>query len=315
METADLATDFSRRLAPPFATIHRCRRGLSFRKNNPSERAEHQMPASFLPEHPPIPGYEPMQLLGRNGAIIYLARRHDTGELVALKVYDRRFPLADVRRQEATLARLNHPHILRVMAIGESEGCAYTALEYVVRDVATRLRDGPLPAVDACLTARMLVSALQHGREQGVTHVNLRPSAVLLTDENVPKLFDFEPIESVQGWEQTLCVSRLIGHPVFAAPEELAGQERTSAEIDMYRIGAVLYVMLTGQPPFSGDPKAVWSAVLEQRPVRPQYHNPAVSKEAEAVCLKCLDKRPERRYASLGLLAESLEPFVRLHGR
>jgi serine/threonine-protein kinase len=274
------------------------------------------MPASFLPEHPPIPGYEPVRLLGRNGAIVYLARRSDTGELVALKVYDRRGPLADVRRQEATLARLNHPNILRVITIGKCEGRPYTALEYVARDVAKWLRDGPLPAVQACLIARMLVAALHHGRDQGMTHLSLRPSAVALTDENVLKLLDFEPIASVQEWELTQRVTRLIGHPpVFAAPEELTGHDRTSPGIDMYRIGAVLYAMLTGQPPFSGDLVAIWKAVRERPPVRPRQLNPAVSKEAEAICLKCLDKRPERRYASLRHLAESLDHIVRFPGR
>jgi serine/threonine-protein kinase len=271
------------------------------------------MADSFLPEHPPIPGYEPERLLGRNGAIVYLARRSDTGELVALKVYNGSVPPADLRRQELTLARLNHPNVLRVIGIGECEGRAYTALEYAATSLAARLRDGPLQAAEAGLIAKTLALTLQHMRELGFVHVNLRPSSVLLTDENIPKLFDFERIESIQEWEEEKRILRLIGRPDFAAPEELTGQGGISTAIDIYRVGAILYALLTGRPPFTGDSETLIGAVVERPPVAPRQLNPGASGDGEAICLKCLEKRPERRYASLGHLAEDLGQFLRFH--
>ena len=186
--------------------------------------------------------------------IIYLARRSGSGELVALKVYDRGIYLSYAQRRDELLARLDHPNIVRVLEKGEIEGRLYTALEYVDGSLDKRLRDGPLPVSAAASVARAVVLALQHLRERRIVHINLRPAAILLTSENVPKLLELDNIESVETWDEKRYKSALGSGLGFAAPEELVPTDRCSTNVDVYRVGALLYAMLAGHAPFAGDP-------------------------------------------------------------
>jgi serine/threonine protein kinase len=263
------------------------------------------MADGFLTEHVPVPGYEVVRCLGRNGAIVYLARQLSSGKQVALKVYDHGFA-ESVQRDEATLARLAHPNILRVFEIGEVEGRVYTAVEYVRRTLADRLREGPLSAPQAAALTRTIALTLEYARDQGMTHLNLTPALILLTDEGAPKLFDFQQTEVVEHWDEQESVA-MMGPPAYLAPEDLRrGRHGVSPMADVYRVGAAMYTMLTGQPPFAGDLGEIVRAVLERPPKRPRELSSAVSTAIEAVCMKCLEKRPERRYASLQELADDL---------
>jgi serine/threonine protein kinase len=262
------------------------------------------MAAEFLAEHPAIPGYVPVRLLGRNGAIIYLARQVSSGKLVALKVARGQFG-ENLRTHYAPFLHLDHPNIIRVFEIGEVKGCAYGAMEYVDgRTLADRLREGPLPVPLAVLLTRTLALTLGYVRNQRMIHLHLTPASILFTEDNVLKLFDLQVTSVVEQWSSQ---KRTVGiEPAFSAPEYLACESIDSGAADVYRVGAIMYAMLTGQPPFVGDIREIVAAVLEQPPAPPRHLNASLSKEVEAVCLKCLEKWPERRYASLPDLADAL---------
>jgi serine/threonine protein kinase len=226
-----------------------------------------------------------------------------SGKQVVLKVYD---PWAAefFRRQEALLAQLDHPNILRVFETGEVKGRVYAAVEYVSRALADRLREGSLLAPEPAALTRTIALTLEYARDQGMTHMNLTPASILLTDEGAPKLFDFGLMQFVEQWDDR---HWLLMRPAFSAPEDLARfGHSVSPTADVYRVGAAMYTMLTGQPPFAGDTREIVTAVLERPPARPRHLNAAVSRAVEAVCMKCLEKRPELRYASLQELADDL---------
>jgi serine/threonine-protein kinase len=160
------------------------------------------MAAGFLPEHPPIPGYEPVQLLGRNGGIVYLARRLSSGEQVVLRVASQPWFADYLRTHDALLLNLDHPNILRVFEIGEVEGRTYAAEEYVInRTLADRLRDGPLRAAEAVFLTRTLALTLGYVRKHHLIQPNLTPTKILLSDKNDPKLFDLELTDLVEKWD------------------------------------------------------------------------------------------------------------------
>jgi len=260
------------------------------------------MESVFLAEHPPIPGYEPVRPLGRNGLIVYLARQVSNGEEVVLKVACDPWCANRLRTCDAQVLHLDHPHILRVFAVGEVEGCAYSAVEHVHGTLDDELRNGPLLATEAPTVAHALALALLYARGHGMVQLNLAPGSIALTGDGVPKLTDLQPVDIVERCDPL----RRVAHPAFAAPEDLTGGNGLAAAADVYRVGAALYAMLTGEAPFTGTLLEIVTAVAERRPVPPRELNPAVSEDVEAVCLKCLSKEPECRYGSLQDLADAL---------
>jgi len=259
-------------------------------------------------ELPAIPGYEPVRALGINGAIIYLARRSCSGELVVLKVYDRTSE-ERLRHRDSLLARLDHPNILRVFEIGDFQGRSYCALEYVDGNLADRLRQGPLSRSQATRLVPAITLALQYAWHQGMIPVNLAPNSILLDAQGVPRLSTFEAIDSVGP--------RLdVGFSEFMAPEEVTGTPTrvtlTPATL-VYRVGAVMYALLTGRPPFASDDRMVETVrqVLREAPVPPRQLNAKVDRDLETICMKCLEKRPEDRYASLQELADRVAALQR----
>lgn len=255
------------------------------------------MAKSPLFKLPAIPGYEPIRALGINGATVYLARRSSSGDLVVMNVYDKAF--AELVRHACLLARLDHPNILRVVEIGDFQGRPYCALEYYDGNLADRLRQGPLPRPQAIKLVSDITLAIQYARHQGVVPVGLAPNTILLAAESAPRLCNFEAMDAVRP---------SVGSPEFMAPEELAvGISLTPATL-VYRVGGVMYAVLTARPPFArGDrlPDTVLQVLLE-KPVRPRQVNAAVARDLEDICMKCLEKRPEDRYASLEELADQL---------
>jgi len=269
---------------------------------------------TLLPQKPSIPGYEPVRVLGTNHAILYLARRCASGELVVLKVYHGGNPSADAWIRETLLKGLKHPNVLRVFEVGEAEGRPYSVFEYVDETLAARLREGPLRPSEAAGIAQATALALRYARDRGMVQVDLRPSVVALGNDGVPKLMDFTSVEAIQ--EANGSEKGLRGRPAFwsawSAPEELAGHVSSEA-VDVYRVGAILYSMLTAQAPFSGSARETVAGVFERRPAPPRKLNPATWSDLEAVCLRCLEKQPRHRYRSLEALAEDLGRAIRSH--
>lgn len=247
-------------------------------------------------ELPAIPGYEPVRALGINGALVYLARMESSGDLVVVRVYGRW--AEHILHHDSLLARLNHPNILRVFEIGDFQGRSYCALEYVEENLAERLRQGPLSRSNAISLVPAIALALQYAWQQGMVPVDLSPNEVLLAAGSVPKLSNFEPLDSI---------GRRLGVPEFMAPEEVRGIS-TGVTTLVYRVGAVMYAVLTGQPPFTRDGgimDLLWK-ILNESPVPPRRANATVDRDLEAVCMRCLAKRRDDRYASLQELAEQV---------
>jgi eukaryotic-like serine/threonine-protein kinase len=255
------------------------------------------------PEQPPIPGYEPIRPLSINLGAVYLARHSTTSTLVALKVWRLEFA-EHARDLHAPSTRLHHPNILRVIEMGEFEGNFFCALEYFELSLADRLQDGPLPGLEAARIVRAVGSALQYARDQGMAARSLSPNSILLTDESVPKLLEF-------------CATETLGRPpntpslALMPPEWVSGVVNAGEASQVYRIGALMYELLTARLPFTAD-SAVPAVmrVLHETPEPPRKVNPRVGPDLDAVCVKCLAKAPRERYASLQDLLDQLEPFA-----
>jgi len=289
---------------------------------------------------PAIPNYEILSELGRGGmGVVYKARHLPLHRLVALKVllagpHAGSDALARFRGEAAAIARLHHPNLVQVYEVGEHAGRPYAALEFVDGpSLAQQLAGTPLPARQAAEILQVLAQAMHYAHEQGIVHRDLKPANILLRiadcglriektadsqsaisnpQSPIPKITDFglaKQLDSAAGNTRTGAV---LGTPSYMAPEQAHGKAaRVTPRADIYGLGAILYEMLTGRPPFRGE-SAVDTVlqVLSEEPVPPARLCPRVPRDLELICLKCLEKDPQRRYASAAQLAEELHCFL-----
>jgi WD40 repeat protein/tRNA A-37 threonylcarbamoyl transferase component Bud32 len=269
---------------------------------------------------PAIPGYEVLARLGKGGmGVVYKARQKSLNRLVALKMLKDDFPDEQdreyLRREAQAVARLEHPHIVRVYQFEEPEaGRSYVVMELVEgSDLAKRLGDGPLPPREAAGLIEVLARAVHHAHRCGIVHRDLKPANVLLTAEGTPKVSDFGLAKHLD-LQATLAPSgAVLGTPPYMAPEQALGKSReVGPAADVYALGAILYECLTGRPPFKAATVAeTLQQVINQEPVPPRLLQPAVARDLETVCLKCLHKEPHKRYGSAHALAEELARWLR----
>jgi WD40 repeat protein len=262
-----------------------------------------------------IPGYVVLGELGRGGAaVVYKARHMPLGRLVALKVLrDGAGPEQQARfRWEAeALARLRHPNVVQLFEIGEHAGRPYLALELVEGgSLAGTVR----PARQAAHLAEVLARAAHHIHRQGLVHRDLKPANVLLTVDGAPKITDFGLARRLDDAPaaRPAAVAAVAGTPAYMAPEQADGRaEAVGPAADVYALGAVLYEMLTGRPPFVGaTPLETLDRARSQAPMSPRALSPGVPCDLETICLKCLEKEPARRYGSAEELADDLRRFL-----
>ena len=268
---------------------------------------------------PALAGLEIEAELGRGGmGVVYKAREVRLNRTVAVKM----ILAADVAQPEAlvrflteaeTIARLQHPNIVQVFGLGDQDGRPYFVMEYAPGgSLAARLDGTPWRAREAAVLMETLARAIHEAHRQGIIHRDLKPANILLAAESVPKLTDFglaKCLGSDSGLTRTEVV---MGSPSYMAPEQAEGRAReVGPAADVYALGAILYELLTGRPPFKG---ASVLQTLEQvrhaEPVPPARLQPGLPRDAETICLKCLMKAPDRRYASAAELAEDLRRFL-----
>ena len=275
-----------------------------------------------------LPGYEILGELGRGGmGVVYRARHRQLNRDVALKMV-LHGPHASPRewerlRAEAeSIARLQHPHIVQIFEIGETEGCPYCALEYVDGgSLADEIHGTPQPHRAAVECVMALCQAIAYAHQRGILHRDLKPSNVLLTRERVPKVTDFGLAKQYSATDVSVACeptpsgqsqSQIAGTPSYMAPELLRGSKRSpQVTVDVYGLGAILYELLTGRPPFRAEsPQETLIQVLLDEPVPPLRLRPTLPRDLDTICLKCLAKQPDRRYASVDALLHDLRCFL-----
>jgi serine/threonine protein kinase/uncharacterized protein HemY len=262
-----------------------------------------------------ISGYDLLAELGRGGmGVVFKARQRGLNRLVALKVirqgrYAHPEHLARFRIEAEAVARLRHPNILQIYEIGEWDEGPFVALELLEGgSLADRINGTPQPSLPAAELVATLARAVDAAHRAGIIHRDLKPSNVLFDADGQPKVADFglaKRMEVKQGDTQT---GQVMGTPSYMAPEQALGQiDRIGPATDVYALGAILYEMLTGRPPFKG-PSALETIaqVTHDEPVPPSRLQPRVSRDLETICLKCLAKEPARRYAAAQELADDL---------
>jgi serine/threonine-protein kinase len=288
----------------------------------PRPNADANTPAPFDPETdlPRIPGYTVEEVLGRGGmGVVYKARHLRLNRRVALKMllagaYAGHGERERFGREAEAVAGLRHANIVQLYDVGDHDGRPYFTMEYVEGgSLAQRLLGRPQPASQAAALLATLAEAVQAAHQGGVVHRDLKPANILLMADGTPKIADFGLARHFEG-EPALTLSGVrVGTPSYMAPEQAMGQARTiGPSTDIYSLGALLYELLTGRPPFRGETAAETEhQVIYQEPVPPSRLNARVPRDLETICLQCLHKEPRRRYATAAALADDLQRFQR----
>jgi serine/threonine-protein kinase len=267
--------------------------------------------------------YELLEEIGSGGmGVIYKARQCSLNRVVAVKmiVAGHLASSADVKRFHAeaqAVASLHHPNIIPIYEVGEHEGQHYFSMRLVEgQNLAEKIHRKELRIADGKEAARVVAKvarAVHYAHGQGVLHRDLKPANILLDADNEPHVADFGLARSLKTHSSLTHTGSVLGTPSFMAPEQAAGKTKHVTEAaDIYSLGAVLYDLLAGRPPFVADsPLSTMVQVLESDVISPRAVNPRVSTDLEHVCLRCLEKRPELRYATAADLAEDLERYLR----
>jgi len=290
-----------------------------------NEAIDFAPPSSLGP--PPIPGLEVGELLGRGGMCSVYRAVDETGAEVAVKVLDPAQRLQPVRvarfaREVGSLTRLHHPDIVRALRAGEAGGGAFLVMEYCPGGTLNACLAGrALSPAAAAAVVTALAGAVEYAHREGVIHRDLKPSNILLgygppgpsslrvgKDTLRPKVADFGLAKCAEQLGGALTATRdVLGTPCYMAPDLATGARDADARTDVYGLGAILYECLTGQPPFVGpEPLEVVRMVQEDPPVRPSAINRAVPAALEAICLKCLEKDPDRRLQTAAGVGEAI---------
>jgi tetratricopeptide (TPR) repeat protein len=271
-------------------------------------------------DRPAIAGYDVLERLGSGGmGVVYKARHRGLNRLVALKMIraDKLTPadgLTRLRVEADAVARLCHPNILQIYDIGEADRLPFVALELLDGGrLDHRLAGTPQPPRQAAELLITLARAVQVAHDAGIVHRDLKPSNVLYNSDGVPKIADFGLAKRVDSDDGQTPSGLIMGSPSYMAPEQARGQSRAvGPAADVYALGAILYEMLTGRPPFKGEtPMETMRQVLDDDPVAPSGLVPRVPRDIETIALKCLHKDPARRYESAQALADDLHHYLR----
>src|SRR6058998_2930353 len=264
--------------------------------------------------------YELLEEIGRGGqGVVYRARQKSLNRTVALKViglgqWATQAHLKRFRREAEAAANLDHPCIVPIYEVGERDGSCYFSMKFIdggqLDEVAKRK---PISTRNAAELIAKVARTVHYAHEHGILHRDIKPGNILLDVKGEPHLTDFGLARLLETKSTVTHTMELLGTPSYMAPEQAVGNNvAVSCATDVYGLGAVLYQLLTGHPPFAGGTTyETIKLLLDTEPRQPRLLNPKIDRDLSTICLKCLEKEPQRRYASAVALAEDLERWLK----
>ncbi len=262
--------------------------------------------------------YELIKEVGRGGmGVVFKARDVRLNRIVALKMI-RGGELANsdelqrFEKEANAAAQLKHPNIVGVYRVSDDKEQPFLSMEFIGgTSLAERVALGPLSGRRAAEYLELTARAVHYAHSQGIIHRDLKPANVLLDEHDQPKVTDFGLAKQMTSRSDQTRTGAVLGTPSYMSPEQATGSKAIGPSSDVYSLGAILYELMTGKPPFCGEtPLATLSLVEKQDPIAPRLLNPAVDRDLETICLKCLEKTPDRRYESAESLADDLHRYL-----
>ncbi len=262
--------------------------------------------------------YELLRELARGGmGVVYQARQVNLNRIVALKMIlaGQLASEADIKRfylEAEAAANLDHPGIVPIYEVGRHDGQHYFSMGFVEgRSLSIKVADGPLPPREAARVVCEICDAVQYAHDQGVVHRDLKPANVLLDAKGHARVTDFGLAKKLKGDSGLTASGQVMGTPSYMPPEQAAGRADVGPLADVYSLGALLYHILTGRPPFqAASVMDTLLQVMDRDPLPPRELNPDVPRDLETICLKCLQKDPSRRYSSARECGDDLGRFL-----
>jgi eukaryotic-like serine/threonine-protein kinase len=262
--------------------------------------------------------YELIKEVGRGGmGVVFKARDVRLNRIVALKMI-RGGELANsdelqrFDKEANAAAQLKHPNIVGVYRVSDDKEQPFLSMEFIGgTSLAERVALGPLSGRRAAEYLELTARAVHYAHSQGIIHRDLKPANVLLDENDQPKVTDFGLAKQMAARSDQTRTGAVLGTPSYMSPEQATGSKAIGPSSDVYSLGAILYELITGKPPFCGEtPLATLSLVEKQDPIAPRLLNPAVDRDLETICLKCLEKTTDRRYESAESLADDLHRYL-----
>jgi serine/threonine protein kinase len=264
--------------------------------------------------------YELLGRIARGGmGVIYKARQVCLNRIVAVKMMLPGMLISEAeasrfQNEAEVIANLRHPNIVAVHEVGAHDGQRYFSMDYVEgQSLAAVVRDHPLPARTAARYVKVIAEAIHYAHQQGILHRDLKPSNVLLDKAGNPRIADFGLAKRLASDSRLTATGTVLGTPSYMPPEQADGKgRRIGPASDVYSLGAILYELLTGRPPFqAATPLDTILLVINTEPIAPRMLNPKLSRDLETICLKCLEKDPRWRYQTAQELADDLDRYLK----